>query len=400
MTAAASQSCYDFGRIMESVSGGRGAAHGHRILMVTPRYFPLIGGTEIHVRETSRRLAERGCEIGILTTDTTGKLASSERVADVRVTRVRAWPANSDLRFAPGVPAEIGRGGWDLVHIQGYHTLVAPLAMAAAIRAGVPFVVTFHSGGHSSRLRQMLRAPQRLALQPLVRKAAQLIGVSRFEADFFSRSMGIPRERFEVVPNGGELPRPAPEVASPMDSPLIVSIGRLERYKGHQRAIEAMPYVLRRFPDSRLRIAGDGPYLGELLRLVDRLDLTGRVDIEPVPSGDRAAMADLLARAALVVLFSDYEAHPVAIMEALSFGKKIVVSDSSGLAEMAEYRGARGVSPRARSAERARAMINSLEDASRLEPIDLPTWDKCADRLLAIYQRVLGARVARPVAQA
>ena len=33
-----------------------------RLLMVTPRYFPLMGGVETHVHEVARRLARRGVE--------------------------------------------------------------------------------------------------------------------------------------------------------------------------------------------------------------------------------------------------------------------------------------------------------------------------------------------------
>jgi hypothetical protein len=42
-------------------------------------------------------------------------------------------------------------------------------------------------------------------------------------------------------------------------------------------------------------------------------------------STDRMGMATVLARAALVVLLSDYEAHPVAVMEALTLGRRVLV---------------------------------------------------------------------------
>jgi len=44
---------------------------------------------------------------------------------------------------------------------------------------------------------------------------------------------------------------------------LIVSGGRLERYKGHHRAIAALPELIRRVPDARLYVVGTGPYEGE-----------------------------------------------------------------------------------------------------------------------------------------
>jgi glycosyltransferase involved in cell wall biosynthesis len=382
----------DAALLREPAMGSRPECRSPRILMVCPRYFPLTGGIETHVNETARGLIGRGCRIGVLTTDTTGKLPKREQLDGVSIIRVPAWPRWSDVRFAPKVYREISRGEWDLVHVQGYHTFVAPIAMAASIRIGLPFVVTFHSGGHSSGLRKASRGAQHLALRSLVGEAVQLIGVSRYEADFFSRAMRVAREKFHVVPNGGGLPAPSQGATRRLNERLIVSVGRLERYKGHQRAIEAMPHVLRRLPDARLRILGEGPYEGELRRLVTRLELDHRVAIAPIPSGDRQAMADLLSSASLVVLFSDYEAHPVAVVEALSLGRKVLVSDTSGLAEMVERGHARGASIAAKAEERARLMIETMEDDKIRAPIEVPTWEDCVDCLLRIYRSALGAQ--------
>src|SRR5207302_5777956 len=120
----------------------------------------------------------------------------------MRVLRVKAWPERRDYYFAPGIYSTLTNGAWDIVHIQGYHTFVAPLALIAAIRRGSPFVLTFHSGGHSSRLRHSIRHLQQMLLGPLIAHASQLIAVSEFEASLFSRRMRLPRERVVVIPNG------------------------------------------------------------------------------------------------------------------------------------------------------------------------------------------------------
>ncbi|MGO8565315.1 glycosyltransferase, partial [Rhizobium ruizarguesonis] len=41
---------------------------------------------------------------------------------------------------------------------------------------------------------------------------------------------------------------------------MIVSLGRLERYKGHHRALDAFNVLATKFTDMRLRILGEGPY--------------------------------------------------------------------------------------------------------------------------------------------
>lgn len=356
--------------------------------MVSARYFPFMGGIETHIHEVGTRLAAREHAVTVLTTDPTGRYPAEEDVGGMHVSRVRAWPARRDWYFAPTIYRRMMQGGWDLVHIQGYHTLVTPLALVAAIRKRVPFVVTFHSGGHSSRLRQAMRGFQRALLRPLISRARQLIAVSQFEADFFSSRMRLPRRRFAVVPNGARAVLSGRRRLREK-SRLVISVGRLERYKGHHRAIAAFPDLLRLLPDARLLILGEGPYEPQLRALVRKLELDDRTIIASIPPQERERMADCLATAGLVVLLSEYEAHPVAVMEALSLGRRVLVSDTSGLRELAEKGLCRAVPLNASRTELARAMAHELLNEREVPEILLPDWDRCADALVRVYEDVV-----------
>ncbi len=358
------------------------------ILMVTPRYYPYMGGVEIHTHEVAQRLARRGQSVTILSTDPSRRYPVTELVSGINIIRVKAWPKHGDLYFAPELFPRIGSGEWDIVHVQSYHTLVSPLAMAAAIRNRIPFVITFHSGGHSSRLRNAIRGIQRAALRPLIARAQQLIAVSEFEADLFSNSLGIARARFAVVPNGSRLPKVSDTTQTP-SSPLVISIGRLERYKGHHRVIRAFPGLLRRAPDAHLRILGEGPYEQNLRKLVRELSLDSQVTIGGILPSDKQGIASLISSAALVVLMSEYEAHPVAIVEALALGRPVLVSDTSGLREIARGGACRLIPLHCDSQTLADAMAEQLSTPRRPVQITLPDWDDCADRLLNIYQTVV-----------
>jgi len=369
------------------------------IFMVAARFLPFVGGIETHMHEVGTRFAALGHAVAVLTTDPSGKLPIEENVSGMRVKRVRAWPRERDYYFAPGIYSEICRSTCDIIHFQGYNTFVAPIGMIAAIRRNVPFVLTFHSGGHSSPLRNAIRGLQQTVLSPLVGRASQLIGVSEYEAATFSRNMRLDRRRFTVVPNGAALPPPSGGAVR-TDGHLVVSLGRLERYKGHQRVIAAFPELIRRVPDARLKIIGSGPYEPALRRLIGELDLDRCVTIESVPSAERQRLSDLLSATKLVVLLSEYEAHPVAIMEALSLGRRVLVSDTSGLRELAQKGLCRSIPANLEPGMVAQAIAEELE--SRHAPPDfiLPNWDDCARQLLGIYEAVLDrtGQIHRPPA--
>jgi glycosyltransferase involved in cell wall biosynthesis len=357
-----------------------------RVLIVTARFFPEMGGVETHVHEVAARLASRGFDVQILTTDRSGRLPKIETTSAATVRRVKAWPAKRDYYLAPGVFLEILKSGCDVIHVQGCHTLVPPLAMLAALVKGVPYVVTFHSGGHSSSLRNQMRDAQWRLLAPLFRRAAGWIGVSRYEADFFARAMGLPRDRIDVVPNGAAMPESVD--AGPASGMLIASVGRLEKYKGHHRVIRAFAEVSKRHPEAELRIVGEGPYRPQLETLAERLGLRRKVTIGGVPPQDRKGMSRILSRARLVMLLSDYEAHPVAVMEALALGRPVLATNCSGFVELAEQSMVSVVEPDASETEIADAVDRILATPAAPSRMALPSWDACAARVAALLDSV------------
>lgn len=365
------------------------------ILFVAAKFLPFIGGIEMHAYEVGRRLVAAGHRVTILTADPSGDLPREETMAGMTVRRVRAYPSGSDIYFAPGIHREVSRGTWDIIHVQGIHTFVPPLAMLAAARRSIPYVVTFHSGGHSSRLRNLIRGLQFRLLRSLVAGADRIIGVSRFEADRFAAELHIPRERILVVPNGAEIEAPDVVTRLDPDHPLIVSIGRLERYKGHQRAITAFAEILETRPGARLRILGEGPYEATLRRLVDDLGLADRITIGGVPPSQRKAMGAILANAAVVLLLSDYEAHPVAALECVALRRPVIANYSSGFMEMVDEGLLRGVDPAASPRAVADMALEEIDHPSRWSPkLAVDDWDDCTRSLLAIYVDVLAERAA------
>ncbi len=371
-----------------------------RVLQVARRYFPEQGGMETHVSQISSRLAARpGVEVTVLATDRTGQLPRRATMDGYDVLRRRSWPRTRDYYLSPGIAPVSARGGWDIVHLQGVNTLVPVVGMLAAIAGRVPFVLSLHSGGHSSGLRTASRGLQWHLMTPLLRRAARLIAVSRFERDHFARATGIPPGRFAVIPKGGELPpvargiRPGPG--------RIVSMGRLERYKGHGRVIEALPLIRRQHPDAHLVVLGEGPCESELRALAHRLGVSEVVHWRSVPPQDRQVMAGELGSAVVMAAMSDYEAHPIGVMEALAAGVPVTGCDIAGIGDLVQEGLVDGVAPGADSAAVACALIAALERSReaghpehRPGSIRLPTWDQAAEQTAQIYDQVLGLRLA------
>jgi glycosyltransferase involved in cell wall biosynthesis len=365
-----------------------------RLAFAVARYPPFVGGTELHTAEVARRLAALDVEVTVLTTDVTGTLPPREHVDGVEIRRLPSYPKSRDYYLTPRLAREVVDDGWDLLHVQGFQTLVAPTAMLAALRSRLPYVVTFHAGGHSSSLRKLGQPLQQAVLRPLLARAARLVALTPTEAAAREAQLRLPRERFVVVPNGSDLPAVDPPVER--DPDLIASLGRLEQYKGHHRVIAALPYILAHRPQARLWLAGSGPYKGELRRLAADVGVADRVEFHTVPIDRREELAARLDRVSVAVSMSEFESHGIAVLEALGRGCRVVVARAPGLAVLAESGAARGVDLDVSAENLARAILPELDDDRPRTLPALPTWNDCAAALRDLYQAVLAERLTSP----
>jgi glycosyltransferase involved in cell wall biosynthesis len=179
---------------------------------------------------------------------------------------------------------------------------------------------------------------------------------------------------------------PVVEQVDAQQHPLIVSVGRLERYKGHHRLIAALPYVQQKCPNVQLLILGQGPYEASLRALAQQVGVEHAVQIRVFPAEDREQMARALGQATVVALLSEYESHPIAVLEAVALRRSVLVANTSGLKELAEKQLVRALPFTSTPVQIAHALIQQIE-RPHVPPTSfcLPTWDDCVRQLLAIY---------------
>jgi glycosyltransferase involved in cell wall biosynthesis len=99
-------------------------------------------------------------------------------------------------------------------------------------------------------------------------------------------------------------------------------------------------------------------------------------------------MARLLSQAACVALLSEYEAHPIAVMESLALRRPVLVADTSGLRELAEQGLVQAIPLNSSPEEVAQAVQQQIEaPIVPSERLILASWDDCVNQLEAVYQR-------------
>ncbi len=114
------------------------------------------------------------------------------------------------------------------------------------------------------------------------------------------------------------------------DDVLIVSAARLEPQKNPLALIEAFATVTSAEPNCRLLMAGAGTLLDAARERSAQLGIEGSVHF----LGVREDMPELLNACDVFALASDWEGHPLSIMEAMAAGLPVVATAVGGVPEI------------------------------------------------------------------
>lgn len=320
-----------------------------RVLLVSQEYPPETawGGIATYLGLHAPALAARGHEVHVLSCADGQEDSDAEPAPGLVVHRRGLLPhvpgsgritplAVRRLRVALSVAREVrALGGLDLVE--------APEWMAESLllpRRGLPTVVRLHSPAA-----EVFRFTGRTGLD--TRLAVRLEDRAMGRADCLIGSE-VTASHARRVGSGApifEIPYPVPEL-EPRESwddgpPRVVFAGRFESRKGADVAIEALPTLLERRPDSVLQLVGrdtgagdDGAsVIGDLLGRARRLGVGDSVEV--IERWGFDAVESARAGSAVCVVPSRWESGGYTAAEAIMGGTPTLVSPAPSLAALA-----------------------------------------------------------------
>jgi phosphatidylinositol alpha-1,6-mannosyltransferase len=143
---------------------------------------------------------------------------------------------------------------------------------------------------------------------------------------------GADCERFIPVPSNLEFKK---EMGWTEHS-VILTVGRLQARKGHDKMIEAMPTILAAHPKTLYCIIGDGDQKPRLLKLVSELKLDKNVLFLNEISDEQMIMCYQQCDIFILpnrTIDNDIEGFGMVLVEAQACGKAVIAGDSGGTAE-------------------------------------------------------------------
>ena len=315
-----------------------------------------IAGPERQIAELARLLPRCGFEVEVALLRRGSDACAHPLLAELERHGIPAReiddPARGGADAALTLAARLARGDVALVHSHD------PKANWVSRRAGgaTPRVATLHL---HTRTTWMLRL-HALVDRRLARGFDRLIAVTPSHGlrvrDRRGRSPlaianGLDRTRVELEAG-------APGAGDPAARGALLAAARLTAQKGIDVLLAALPEVLRRRPETRLYVAGDGPERARLEALSDELGLAAAVTW----AGERRDLPRLLAGSKALVQPSRDEGAPFAVLEAMALGIPVVATRVGGVPELLDFGAAGRLVPPGEPAALAAALVETLEE--------------------------------------
>jgi glycosyltransferase involved in cell wall biosynthesis len=183
-----------------------------------------------------------------------------------------------------------------------------------------------------------------------------------------------------VIPLGVETERF--EDADPIkrDRPYLLCVARLERYKGIQHVISALPEL----PEYDLLVAGDGPYRVSLEALTTEIGVDGRVTFLGTVDHDR--LPAYYAGAGAYISLSSFESFGLTVAESLAAGTPCVLRSATALQDWCGRESVECVTETDPS-----TVASAIHAGSEYKPItgSVASWNDVVDSYEKIYESML-----------
>jgi len=378
------------------------------VLLLSELFPPAVGGSAVLFAGIYSRLP---LDVLVVTDPVTSPGAADERRGRLRVVRraiaTRRWGVfdvtglRHHLRVAWYTRT---LGAKSIVHCA--RALPEGLAAAIARTAGGPPYVCWTHG------EDLVTASTSRELSSLTkwvyRRAAAAVANSRNTARLLL-DIGVPKEKIEIVYPAVDASRFNPGVDGRHvrrrlslhdDTVLLLSVGRLQRRKGHDVTLAALAQLGGKVPRWHYAIVGDGQERKRLEQLAadhgvaDRVTFVGEVDDEQLPAWYAASDIFIMPNR---VDDGDIEGFGIVFLEAAATGRPVIGGDSGGVPEAVERDETGllvdGTSPQA-VADAIRALASAphvrarLGQAGRDRVIQRFTWARAAEQVRSLHARV------------
>jgi glycosyltransferase involved in cell wall biosynthesis len=308
-----------------------------KIMIVTPYFYPKIGGLENYALNVAIRFKKRGDDVFVVTSNHVGKEYLEERIQGIRVIRLPVTFKFSNtpigLKWSRRIKKIIKLEKPDVINAHSPVPGMADIAIRAAYKLHVPSVLTYHAASlkkDGSLLFNFITAAYNLLQKPTFKKTTKIIAVSDYVKVHLPEKY---QEKTSIAYNAIDVDE-IPKTKIKRQTNRLVFVGSLDRthaWKGLSSIIEALQIVSKKESGVELLVLGDGDMRAEYENQAKELGLEKNIQFKGFVTGNNKYNLIRSATALIAYPTTENDAFPTVFTEAWACGTPIIAAKIGAL---------------------------------------------------------------------
>jgi glycosyltransferase involved in cell wall biosynthesis len=294
-------------------------------------------------------------------------------------------------RYAMVASAIALENDFDVIHAHDWLTYAA--GIAAKKISGKPLVIHVHATSFD-RASDNAIDTRVFALEKMGMEAAdKIMAVSNLTRNIVINKYGIDPSKVVAVHNAVDFDEfKQMEVKRGVDDKIVTFLGRITYQKGPEYFIEAANKVLKKCPNVRFVMAGNGDLMNRSIRRVAKLGIADRFHFTGFLKGDD--VKKMFAYSDVYIMPSVSEPFGISPLEAMKSNVPSIISKQSGVAEVLSYAIKTDFWDIDAMADAIYGLLNypalaSMSAKCGVEEVNNLKWENAALKMIDVYQEAI-----------
>jgi len=261
------------------------------ILFVVFHFPPISGGGVIVAVDIANSLAKIGHEVSVLTPNLEWDGPKYEPEVDSKVDIIRVnVPSKNNLKVAArrckspliekGI--ELGRNKkFDFIFTIFHPFHMAPnAAVSIGEKLGIPVIVKIDDAVYekSTGLKSIQRKVEKILSAKTLNKSSKILVANNETKEIVNEFYDVSPEKIEIMPNGIDTKIFHTSVVK--KSKMILFSGVMYNHRGIDVLLNAAPTVIKKIPEVKFVLLGDGPELDNLKKIAENLKIEKNIEFK------------------------------------------------------------------------------------------------------------------------
>ncbi len=306
-----------------------------KIMVVTPYFYPHIGGAENYAYNIAKGLKEKyGWEVVVVTSNHEERKYKEEQMDGIKIYRLPRWFKVSNTPINPlwlfSIHKIIKEERPEIINVHSPVPFISDIT--SLVVGNIPLITTYHAGSmikKSSIWNPLIFLYELFFLKMLFRKSTEIICYS---PDYIRRNLKKYKVKANYIPPGVDVSIFRPSPKKPGNDVLYV--GRIEKnsdWKGIKYLLDAISIIKISKTDISLRLVGLGDRVDYYKKYAETLGINKNVTFVGCKVGVDLVREYQKSKSLVLPSITESESFGMVLIEMGACGKPVVGTNVGGI---------------------------------------------------------------------